>query len=527
MATTLIQALTRPDAYPYAVTSIELIETHISWVLLAGPYAYKIKKPVVLPFANFGSLAQRRRLCREELRLNHRLAPSIYLRVVPITGSAAHPHIESRGRAIEYAVKMRRFDQAALFDHILARGALTRSHIDHLAARIAAFHDVARTTRATRYGTPRRVMQTALDNFPALRAHADVTRRAELRELEAWTHAAFTQLAPTFAARHRNGWIRECHGDLHLGNIALVDAEPTPFDCIEFNPALRWIDVIDEVAFLVMDLMDRGRGDLGYRFLDRYLALTGDYAGAAVLRFYAVYRALVRAKVHDLRARQARNSDPRGARRLQATVEHYLRLALHMIRARHPFLILMHGLSGSGKSRIAEALLEPLGALRLRSDVERKRLYGLAHSASSGSGLNTGIYDRNATSQTYRRLGELAEATLRAGYPVIVDAAFLARWLRDAMYAIAERAGVPAWIVACDAPVAVLRSRIAARAAAGTDPSEATGAVLDAQIAAADPLGQDEVARSISCNTGGQERDTVATCVAGIARRVRALHDPG
>lgn len=525
MTTPLIEALLRPTAYPHPAAPVEVIETHISWVLLAGPYAYKLKKPVILPFADFGSLARRRRLCREEVRLNRRFAASVYLGVVPITGSVEHPEVEGRGRAIEYAVKMRRFGQDALFDHLLARGALAAAHIDRLATRIAEFHVTARATRSTRHGTPRQVLRPALDNFPALAVNADPARRAQLHELEAWTRAEFARCRPALAARHRDGWIRECHGDLHLRNIALIDGEPTPFDCIEFNPAFRWIDVIDEAAFLVMDLMDRGRSDLGYRFLDRYLAITGDYAGIAVLRFYLVYRALVRAKVHDLRARQARG-DPAEARRLQAAVDHYLRLALDIVQ-RHPVqLILMHGLSGSGKSRIAEALLEALGALRLRSDVERKRLHGLASGASSGSELNAGIYDRSASTRTYARLAELAEPIALAGYPVIVDAAFLARWQRDAMYALAERLGVPAWIVACEAPVAVLRERIGARAAARTDPSEATGAVLDGQIASADPLDASEAVRSIRCDTRGPEASTVAACVTGILRRLLAMNDP-
>lgn len=522
MSTRLITALADPAAYDHPVTDIEVLETHISFVLLAGDYAYKIKKPVVLPFADFGSLAARRHYCFEELRLNRRFAPQLYLDVVPITGSIESPHVEGEGTALEYAVKMRRFAQDALFDHLLAQGALRPEHIDRLAKRIAAFHAKAPATTDAAFGTPGEVLQPALENFADMAPHADAQRREVLGGLQAWTRQAFATLEPVVAARHRDGRVRECHGDLHLRNIVLIEGEPVPFDCIEFSEALRWIDVINESAFLVMDLMDRGRPDLGYRFLDRYLAKTGDFDGIAVLRFYLVYRALVRAKVHDLRARQARE-DRHEAERLQSAADHYLSLAGDIAHGAKPVLLLMHGFSGAGKSRVAAALVEALGAIRVRSDVERKRLFGLDPVARSQSGVDTGIYDREAGAKTYARLADCARTILAAGYPAVLDAAFLARRQREPMFELAEQLRVPIRIVDCSADADVLRGRVRARAARGGDPSEATVEVLEHQFAAHEALTATEREHIVRCVMEGAEADCVAACVD----RVRRSLDPG
>lgn len=519
--TALIDALTDPGAWGHPVDRVEVIETHISWVLLAGAYAYKIKKPVVLPFVDFGTLAARRRYCEDELRLNRRLASRIYLDVVPITGSVESPVVDGSGTVLEYAVKMRRFDQNALFDRLLAAGVLRPELIDRLAERIAAFHAQTLATTDPKFGTPDKVLQPALDNFADMLPHADSERRATLETLAAWTRQTFARLEPVFAVRHRDGRVRECHGDLHLRNIALIDGRPVPFDCIEFSAEFRWIDVINEAAFLVMDLMDHGRPDLGYRFLDGYLATTGDYAGVTVLRFYLVYRALVRAKVHDLRARQA-HADPREVARLQAAADHYLALASDIAQAEKPVLILMHGFSGAGKSRVAAALVEAFGAIRLRSDVERKRLFDLSGTARSHSQVNAGIYGRQASTQTYTRLAELAETILAAGYPAILDAAFLACWQREPMHELASKLGAPLWIVDCTADRDTLRERVIARAAHGGDPSEATLEVLERQMATHEPLTAMEQEHLVRCRMEGAEADSVAACVTNVLRRLNA-----
>lgn len=491
--TALFTALTRPECYPHAVAKVRGIETHISWVMLTGPFAYKIKKPVNLGFADFTTLALRRHYCEEEIRLNRRLAPGLYLDVVEIRGSAQAPRIDGKGSLIDYAVRMREFPQKALASRALQRGTFGATEIDALAATIAKFHASSATAAAgDSFGTPETVLASALQNFEQM---VPLARNAQdcraLRALRLWTEGEFKLQREAFSARKSGHFVRECHGDLHLGNIAVLDGKPAPFDCIEFNEDLRWIDVMNEVAFLVMDLEDRDRGDLAWRFLNRYLETTGDYAGLRVLRFYLVYRALVRAKIHLLRL-----SQPRLRRNEKSRLAHafssYLRLAEHYVAPHNAALIITHGLSGCGKTTATQPLLERLGAIRLRSDLERKRIHDISPLASSGSGPGTGIYSREASNALYERLGEMTGEVLRAGYSVVVDATFLRRAERDVFRGIAEQLHVPFLILNIHAPLEMLRARITNRSARKDDASEADLAVLQLQIAAREPLTPEE-----------------------------------
>lgn len=502
--TPLFAALEHPECYPHPVAGVRVIETHISWVMLTGSHAYKIKKPVNLGFADFTTLGLRRHYCEEELRLNRRFAPGLYLDVVSIRGDARAPRIGGEGPVLDYAVKMREFPQEALASARLASGAFGAAEIDALAALVAGFHAATPAARPDdRLGAPGAVLASALQNFeqmlPLLKTSPD--DRA-LRALRQWTEREFAARQAAFEARKRGGFVRECHGDLHLGNIVVLDGRPVPFDCIEFNEELRWIDVMSEIAFLAMDLEDRGRGDLAWRFLNRYLEATGDYAGLGVLRFHLVYRALVRAKVHLMRSRQPGLRRTEKAR-LARAFQDYLRLAGRLAAPKRVALILAHGLSGCGKTTLTQPLVELLGAVRLRSDLERKRLHGLAPLSSSGSGLGSGIYTAEATAATYRRLGELAQDALRAGYPVVVDAAFLKRPERDAFRAIAERLDAPFLILDFHAPQEVLRTRVAERLAVADDASEADLAVLEHQFAAREPLTPAEMAAAFAVDATG------------------------
>jgi len=482
-------ALLDPACYPHAVGRIRVIETHISWVFLTGRFAYKVKKPVDLGFANFSSLRLRRHYCREELRLNRRLAGNVYLDVVTLRGDPRRPRIGGKGPVLEYAVRMRQFRQSALASRALASGQFGVRQIDALADRIAAFHAGALAAPAgDSCGTSASALDSALENFhqmlPLAKSRQD---RARLLALRQWTRREHTLRGEALEARKSAGAIRECHGDLHLGNIALIDGDPVPFDCIEFNDRFRWIDVMNEVAFLVMELDYRGRGELGWRFLNRYLESTGDYAGISVLRFYLVYRALVRAKVHLMRSRQRDLARP-DRRRLLKAFRAYLRLAHRYSAAPRSALAITHGLSGSGKSTVTQSLAERVGAIRLRSDVERKRLHGMTALARSRSEPGGGIYTRTATAATYRRLGSLARAILEAGYPAIVDATFLKRTERETFRAIADACSVPFTILDFRVPLAALRERVAARSAKNSDASEAGLSVLERQIAVCDPF---------------------------------------
>jgi aminoglycoside phosphotransferase family enzyme/predicted kinase len=489
----LIDALRDPRCFPHEVERICVLETHISYVILTGRYAYKIKKAVDLGFLDFTTLERRRFFCEEELRLNVRTAPDLYLRVVPVCGSVQAPRIGADGEAIEYAVTMREFPQDALADRLLARGQFTAEHVDSLAGEIAGFHRAAlRAQENDPWGAPVTVAADAAQNFSQMRAAGVPAASMEaLDRLEAWSLQEHARLRDVFAQRKREGAVRECHGDLHLGNIALLDGQPRIFDCVEFNPAFRWIDVMNEIAFPVMDLHAGGRADLAARLLDAWLERTGDYGGLRVLRYYVVYRAMVRAKVARMRARQMDRAAPDSAD-LEQKVHRYLTLAEEQARATGRFVVLAHGLSGSGKTTLSQTLLELTGAVRIRSDVERKRMRGLEARARTGADVGRGLYAAGATEATYARLLEIAAAIVDAGYGVIVDATFLHYEQRARFRALADGAGARFLIIDFQADEALLRERVVERGRSGEDASDAGLAVLAHQIAGREPLRAEE-----------------------------------
>jgi aminoglycoside phosphotransferase family enzyme/predicted kinase len=498
----LIQGLLRPDAYPHSTRRVELLETHCAWVLLTGDYAFKIKKPVDFGFLDYSTLEKRRFFCHEEIRLNRRFAPQIYLDVVAIRGEPERPHIEGDGPVLEYAVRMRQFPADGLLSQLAETGRLEAAHIDQMIERVASFHQAtARASPESQYGDPARIHHWVVENFEHIRSAISTAEdQQQLARLRQWVEQERSRLEPLLCSRKRDGFIRECHGDLHLGNLTLIDGAVTLFDCIEFNPELRWIDVISEVAFLIMDLQERGYAQFANRFLNGYLQHSGDYAGIGVLPYYLVYRAAVRAKVAVLRAQQAAPASPvlRHARR---EYHEYARLAERYTEPRQAALLITSGLSGSGKSTLARQLCEQHGMIQLRSDLERKRLAGLAALDSSRSALGSGIYTPDQTQRTYGRLAELAAAVVGAGYSAIVDATFLQRRQRAMFRELAEDRGVPFAILDCQAPEAELRRRIRLRRAAGADASEATLQVLDSQLAGREKLDRDETALAIRVDT--------------------------
>jgi aminoglycoside phosphotransferase family enzyme/gluconate kinase len=526
----LIAALHDPRRFDHPVERVELVETHISWVLLAGDFAYKIKKPVDLGFLDFSNLAKRRFNCEEELRLNRRLAPELYLGVVTITGRPDDPQLSGQGEPIEYAVKMRRFAREQELDRLAAQGRLTPAHIDDLIATLAAFHQRIEVAGPdSPYGTPEAVYLPVAENFSQIGSRLE-SPDPPLDRLRAWSEAAGTRLNKVFTARRRDGFVRECHGDAHLANMVLLDdvqeheyregqGRPgaanrvTLFDCLEFNPALRWIDVMSELAFLVMDLEERGHPELARRALNGYLEHSGDYAGLAVLRFYLVYRALVRAKVAMIRLRQpgllAEEQDA-----ARAVYRGYVQLAEDYTHVPPPWMVITHGPSGAGKTWIAQRLLETCGAIRVRSDIERKRLHGLAPLARSRSQPGAGLYTTSANDRTYGRLAELAGAILDAGFAVIVDATFLERARREQLRAVARARNVRFMILNIQAPEQLLHERVGQRDQQARDASEAGTAVLEWQLAHIEPLAADEQAETLTIFNDG---------TAAIETRLREL----
>jgi len=494
--TSLIERLCESSAYPHEVAAVELVETHISWLLLAGDYAYKIKKPVRLDFLDFSSLDKRRFYCEEELRLNRPWAPDIYQAVVPVTEEDGRARFGGKGEPIEFALRMRRFDQALRLDRLLEAGLLTIDDMSELGAAIAARHrDAPRVPESRRERVLRLTREFMTDNFDALGGAID---DEILQPLHDWTVAGLDRHAALLAARFDGGRVRSCHGDLHLGNLVRLPTGITTFDCIEFNPDLRHIDVVADTAFLVMDLVERGRSDLAAHFLNRYLEATGDYEGVTVLDLFFVYRCLVRAKVAVIRSRE--RDDGGAAERDLREAHDYCRMAARQATGHAPALVLMHGLSGSGKTRVAGELMAALPAIRIRSDVERRRIAGVGEQEDSGSDVGTGIYEPRMSDRVYERLVALASGVLESGHYVILDAAFLERRHREAATVMAQRAGVPAVIVDVTAPEIVLRERITRRALAESDASEADVAVLEHQLRTAEALSPGELRRTVSCD---------------------------
>ncbi|ACD89882.1 MAG: AAA family ATPase [Chlorobium limicola] len=499
---TIVEALSRPEAYPHETCDIQVAETHISWVFLTGTYAYKIKKPVNLGFLDFSTLEKRTRYCHEELRLNRRLAPELYLDVVPVTLSEETIRIGGSGTAIEYAVKMVQFDRTHELDRLLAGNRLTAKHIDSIIETVAAFHfGIPAASPDSEYGRPEKLILPLLENFrhTAELVNNNVEQRL-LEKLETWVEKEHLRLTPRFLDRKRAGFIRHCHGDMHTGNMVWQNEQVVIFDCIEFSPALSMIDVISDIAFLFMDLEHGGHRELAWRFLNGYLSATGDYESLSLLCFYSLYRATVRAKVTAIRFEQ----EPDEKRRHAIREEHlsYVRHAFLYTLPKTAHLVITCGVSGSGKSTHAEALASELQAVHIRSDIERKRLAGIGAITNSRNSSGMDIYTTLFTEKTYRRLEDIAAAALEEGFPVLVDATFLEKDERMRFKKLAGQSECPFTILHFHADEALLRERVTKRFQEGSDASEADEAVLLMQLAAAEPLSEEERRDTIDIDTG-------------------------
>ena len=494
-----IQAMLRPEFYDHPVDTCELIETHISWVILTGNFVYKIKKPINLGFVDFSTLKKRKYYCEEELRLNHRLAPNIYLGVIPISGSAENPTLTVKEKAFEYAVKMQQFSHNMQLDLVLARNELRQDMLDSFAELIALFHqDIERANSTSYFGEQEQVYQPAKENF--IQIHERINDKSKinlLSKIERWTEDTFNEIKNIFYQRKEKGFIRECHGDLHLKNLAWHENKPLAFDCLEFNENFRWIDVASEIAFLIMDLDVNHKPELAQHFLNKYLELTGDYEGCSVLRFYLVYRVMVRTKVDAIRASQVGIS-LQEYDEANAEIDNYLQLALTYTHKIKPFIIITHGMSASGKSTITQPLLEKLGAIRIRADVERKRLFNIKAEQNSAANIQQGIYTKEATHKTYLKLLELTECIVDAGFPVIVDATFSTTEQRTLFRKLASQKHVDFIILNFIVSEETLKQRIRNRKKGISD---ADITVLENQIKNWQPIERDEEKYSISINT--------------------------
>ncbi len=482
----VVDALARQ--FEAAGLATERFETHISIVLLAGDFAYKFKKAVDFGFLDFSTLARRAHFCTLELTLNSRHAPALYVDVLPVTEG---PILNGTGEPIEYALRMRRFATADRLDQVLLRGALARDDLTAIAGALADAHAHAAPAPASSvFGAPTLVRRQMLDGFAVL--------LDSLPDGDGFLGALDALCVSHVAAvedRLQRGHVRDCHGDLHLSNIVRFEGRWLPFDCIEFNDELRYIDTASDLAFLLMDLDVRGHDADANRLLNDYLTMSGDFGALSVLRLYCVYRSVVRAKVARLQQGATPVAESEPGRRLQA---HAALAGRYLARAPSAALYITHGVSGSGKSWLAGRIAAARGFVHVRSDYERRRLAGLALHAESHSKVDGGLYATVSTDATYERLAQIATTILRAGHTALIDASFLRARHRSALEAVARECGAHFGIVDCDAPEEVLRERILARHQAGRDPSEATLEVLDYQLRTRDALSARERARALS-----------------------------
>jgi aminoglycoside phosphotransferase family enzyme/predicted kinase len=514
----MVAELRRPGACAGAADTPGLIETHLSSLLLAADRIYKLKKPVVLGFVDFSTALARREACEQELRLNRRTAPRWYEAVVAVRQTTDGARITSPGDplaagapVIDWAVQMRRFDDSQRLDRLAQQGQLTGPMIDRLAAVVARFHAQQPPAPpgfgradATRHWARENLVELAA-LLPAGVAGAPGPEHAAVAALQRWTEARGAALAGLMDLRCRTGHVREVHGDLHLANIVWSDGAPVLFDALEFNDTLRHIDTLGDLAFTFMDLQAQGLPRLAWRFISAALEASGDWAALPLLAWWAVYRAAVRAKVALLGGQGRPAADAHDEAVGQA--HRYLAVATALAGIEPPGpvagqpdslrLVLMCGLAGAGKSVVAGALAERLGAVRVRSDVERKRLFASAPTARAVPGL----YSPDATRRTYERLQELAQAALDAGVSVVIDAASLRRSERDALRTLAARHPARFSLLVCEAPTEVLKARVQQRQRADTDASDATQDVLAFQQGVAEWPGADEATDTVHLDT--------------------------
>jgi aminoglycoside phosphotransferase family enzyme/predicted kinase len=490
----LIDGLSRPAAYAHATSVVVVCQTHVSVVFLAGDYAYKIKKPVDFGFLDFTKLEERHRVCLEEVRLNRRLAPAVYLDVVAIVLGPRGLSVGGEGEAVEWAVKMRRLPDQAMLLSALQRGELGDEQLDALAERVASFHRAAdRGARIASLGKFDVVAGNARENFAQSAPEVGLTVSASVFEdLRALTESALAELRPLIDDRAARGIPCDGHGDLRLEHIYLFAGEPPPgdiviIDCLEYTERFRFADPVADIAFTVMELLFAGHSDAARRLADAYFRFTNDDEGRRLLPFYVAYRSVVRGKVRGLELREAEIPADQRAKALERAKAHFL-LALVVLAAprRRPLLALVAGLPGTGKSTLARALGEQAGFEVIRSDVVRKEIAGLGAHERAANTWGSGLYADEWTRRTYEEIRSRAEKALFEGRRVIVDASFGRETLRVDLLESARRLAVPALLFMCDAPGDLVRARLDGRR---DDASDADVMVYEAARHAWEPFG--------------------------------------
>jgi aminoglycoside phosphotransferase family enzyme/predicted kinase len=502
----LIDCLSDPAAYPDPVGIVEVRHTHISAVFLAGDYVYKVKKPVNYGFIDFGTLAKRRHYCDEEVRLNRRLAPDVYIGVVPVTCRDSGVELEGNGKVVEWAVKMRRLPDEATLQNLLKRGAVCAEVIERLARRIATFHAQAESgPRIAEYGRFAIVAGNARENFEQSAVHVGTTvSKLVFERAQGLTEESLARHQPLIDRRAEHYMPRDTHGDLRLGHVYYFQNREPPddlvvIDCIEFNEHFRFADPVSDMAFMFMGLAYQGRRDWAQAFAEEYFSASQDNEGPVLLPFYTAYRAAVRGKVEGLKlARPEMSKSDRAVALSKARGSWLLALSELEVPSRKPCLILIGGLPGTGKSTLANALAQHAGFRVIRSDVVRKELAGVGGDERR-SGFGQGIYTAEWTKRTYAECLRQAVELLFHGERVVVDANFREENQRRMFLVSAIRWGVPTVFLLCETAPELVRTRLAERSG---DASDADWSVYEKAVETWEELGPETRSRLQTINTG-------------------------
>ena len=493
----LIHLLCLPQSYSHSVEVITTIETHISVVFLTGPYAYKLKKPVDFGFLNFSTLKRRKQYCNLELALNQRYSPQLYLDVVAVYldqhNQISWQPTPSHPQPVEYLVKMKQFDPNEVLGNKLQTETLTSHQVEALGSLIADFHQSAEAIRPNTslaqspLGMPLTLLDPMLDNFPTLYKHFKKEDISILKQLENWTQQQFKQLSSVMLLRRKEGYIKACHGDLHSDNITLINQQPVLFDGIEFNESFRWIDTISDLAFLLIDLDFKKQTALHWKILSLYLSHTADYHALKLLKFYQVYRTLVRAKITTLRATQLPNNHLEKSHLMQSAYD-YMHLATTYSQPNtHPKLILLQGVSGSGKSYFANQLISVMPAIILSSDRLRKQLYGIPPLHRVSDSEKRSLYNTQMNKKVYQTLLTHAQQILSFGFNVIVDATFLQYKHRSPFYEVCHSLNqtnhypILSGVIYIDTSPELAALAIQSRTQKNNNPSDANHSVMQTQ----------------------------------------------